>query len=191
MHFNIFLILALLRLTSSPVVAWLASQETSYLLPFQHFWPFAPSHCPPILNMVSNPWISAEEYLMNISNLLCVQEYLLKKTQPHQRDRVQLYDVFEGIHKMDILAHTCTSYIIHRDRVQLYDVFEGFHPCIIHIRFLIGCKENTFDIFCLIILFPRFLREWHPYIHTCIIHIRLPLWILTLVKHCSRGECNQ
>ena len=25
------------------------------------------------------------------------QEYLLKKTQPHHRDRVQLYDVFEGI----------------------------------------------------------------------------------------------
>ena len=34
-----------------------------------------------------------------------VQEYLLKKTQPHHRDRVQLYDVFEGI-LSNFLDHT-------------------------------------------------------------------------------------
>ena len=38
---------------------------------------------------------------------LFVQEYLLKKTQPHHRDRVQLYDVFEGtLLNMHSLHHT-------------------------------------------------------------------------------------
>ena len=36
-------------------------------------------------------WISHHPWTLFIE-----QEYLLKKTQPHQRDRVQLYDVYQG-----------------------------------------------------------------------------------------------
>ena len=67
-----------------------------------------------------------------------VQEYLLKKTQPHHRDRVQLYDVFEGTllnmhslhhtHQIDVLDHRwlCEEKAFVKDRFRAVTVIQRF-----------------------------------------------------------------